>query len=390
MGNVRWVGGALGVLVAAMALWAWWPVQRVQAVRAPDAAGPLSSHRAMSHLPTAARAEAMQRGAAAGAGDEDPQLVTYHAAYRQALENALRRARAGTTARDRRDAVLLELLLSRDDGDAGTALARRDQAARALVAAARAAPDDALLAWLELECRDARICDRAGAIARLQALNPDNALVWLADATLVQPGREQALDAALARASRATQLRSPLDPLSHAMPLQRVELPQPPGAMLQAMAPGAAGAQGPDIVRFVSATAVGAAFGLPSLGPIAQGCSMPIAPIRRAACEGVLRLAAAEGSFLFDGLATSRMVSLTAGTPANAAWRERSRQLAWQRQLIADAGNDAAFDPLRMRHSERDALLVWARQHGRPVHPPTGWLPDDGASRARITGRAGG
>ena len=309
--------------------------------------------------------------------DDQALLDEHHAQRLQALRRHMATLLTKGDARSQLDYAMLSWLAGGGGEDAAAIALRMARANKAIARASAADPDDAMAAWLEaVACSDARLCDKAAARRRLQALEPDNMLVWMLELEAAALSPRQ-LDAVLARMAASRDLPDIYDrtTLRSFDALQRAGLPEPDARVVRMLETdpfrrGAASSQ----ARQYGEAMTTAGLALPSPFGVSNACRDPMSSERRSACLGVMGRLADSGNLLFEGLATGRMVDLTKGTPAEAQWLERRRQHQW-RVAAAPTQMDARILDLRMRMNEVDAFDALQAMLGRPVVPPPGWKP---------------
>lgn len=375
----RWIAvGAVALAVAA----GWMVMGRHARTQAPSvraAAGPDALSRVQR--PDADRALLAQAQALWEASQWTPTaaeqraVAAWEAGKRRALAAYLRRAAQADDAQSQLDIALLQDIPLGDGVDAALrSRARRD---RAIANAARADPDDPIAAWLEATaCTDAALCDAADARRRLQRLFPDDAQVWLLDATDASaPG----LDAALARAAQASRFTDRFDLIAERTDaaLQRAgwPAPAPEVAHVALRSWGYPNGVSSAALRRGDAISVAAAMAFPDVRPLLASCTSPQSTPRMQHCSSVFARMADAGTLLHEGIATRRMIQLTQGTAQHAYWLERERHRQWRQHAYARAIFNPRLLELRLQMNEVDALDVLAELEGRPVTPPAGWQP---------------
>lgn len=262
---------------------------------------------------------------------------------------------------------------------------RGAERAEAIVAAGMARPDDPLLAWMEAyECHDAGVCDRAGAVRRLQRLDADNVAVWLADLdTLGANATPAQIDAVLERAARASTYDLYWPRLSEAMgrALEGVALPSAddPAFRAHLRILGLRGAVPRDMPSVETRTTAMTSAAIPAYKPVMQACD-PAARISAArfdACMRVLDVMGRGDETVAVMIGLRRGIGLQAQRPAQAQWRERLRQLEWDREAMRRAENDVDYVRWFLLHGELRAIDAWHRARRVPRDAPPGWLPRD-------------
>lgn len=320
------------------------------------------------------------------------------AEFRAALDTHLHTLHVRGDAASRREYALLRMLALDGDmsrQDHASAARQRDEA---IAAAGRADPRDALAAWLEAtECRTPTVCDAAAARARLQALQPDNAAVWLLELeALKESGDAAAIDRALEAAAVAPRYDDHGQSIVAAThrALLAARLPVPDAALLHAA--HRAGLFGPAPTPPTAHTALethalirGAHAQSPAFAGHVCGADRPMASTRRAHCMALLDTLANGPSLLDRSMGAALLMRHTRGTPAQARWREAMRRHYWRQEFVRMHG-DPAFIASRMTLTEIAAIEAWQRRNGIAVEPPPGWLPRNAAMRARVLGTAPG
>lgn len=308
--------------------------------------------------------------------------------HESALEAAV--VAAISELRGRSDAnsqVRLALLLAMHDprtvGGQATHGSDADRA-RAIVAAGLADPDHALAAWLEaLECRDASICDPAGARARLQRIDPDNVAVWLLELDALGKDADPArIDAALARAAQASRhevaLQSAIASV-HSM-MEKV-VPTMTSAERRAMGSHVGLLGGIDQATYLSTLTmvVATPMQLPSFSPAIAACRPggALTSARHASCVRVFDAMARSGTLISAMAGTSTLVRLLPPGPAQSRAREGLRQFLWKHATMIHTGDTPAYVALRMTLDELPAFDALRVQQNLPTTAPPGWLPSD-------------
>lgn len=294
-------------------------------------------------------------------------------------------------------AWLLQMARNHDDGQ-DRARSEDDAALAALLMrAGELAPDDALVAWLELVgCRDSRPpCRPELALARLQRLQPDNSAAWLAaleDA--VDGGDQDAIDRTLDLAGRASYFDSYWGEAGHFLDATLADAPLPPrsAAVLDAQRSQAGGAAAPSDRDERSMMAMNAAssVGMPGLAPLMRNCrrdNTALTPSRRSSCLAVAALLAGSDTLLGRRIGLGLAVRLTADASEGAALRERLRRFLWLQEQVRGMGYQPPSGYTRSvwRLGEVAALQAWTTSVGRPLTPPPGWLPGNREERALVT-----
>ena len=299
------------------------------------------------------------------------------------------------------------LLAGRTDGRSQLAAASLSLAARdglvqddaafaaLLVRAGELAPDDSLIAWLErLACPASQpACRPERALARLQRLDPDNAATWLAALADAVAGGDQAMiDRTLDRAGQAGHFDSYWGETGHFFDatLATVSLPPRTAAVLDAQRVGNGAAPTDAELRSVHAIAMASAIATPAFAALLRSCrghDAGVAAARRSSCLSVATLLAHSDTLIGRRIGLGLAVRLTADQPTGTAWREHLRRLLWLEQQTLGMGSPM---PPRYAQSlwhvgEIAALQAWMTSIGRPLIPPTGWLPGNAENRALVT-----
>ncbi len=256
-------------------------------------------------------------------------------------------------------------------------------------------PENVELAWLSMRhCVELSGCERNAEWRHLQALDPDNAVVWmLAMESAMQRKDEVAYEQALRRAVGARSY----DPRHGATFLhaRRVLLSDPMPASCQD--PGFAAdlqktlGRPPHPIDWanVHAHAMEVAFAAPGIGGL-SGCNpnkRALSPSRRHDCRTLLSRIA-QGDTMFEQIfAMSLLVRLVGNGPDHAQLRERYRHLRWLMSVMPRLELPDDFTTRMWTDGEVTMLQALAMAQGFWPPPPR-WLPADAHSRALIqTGR---
>jgi len=261
------------------------------------------------------------------------------------------------------------------------------------VRAREAAPDDALLAWLEAtNCPVADdVCDRAAALDRLQRIDPDNAAVWrerMRDAN--DRGDPSRADEHFRQAAQAERYDNYLRPLGKllvestdglAVPAMSDELvttleaftavtgfPLDPQSILDSQ-----------ILMLWNQHAAIAAF-LPSSNHCLENSQPRGDAARQADCRAVFsKIAKNGGTLLTRNSGVAFMALFTAARPEGQRWRERKRQNQWQQDsyiALAWPTPPAAYFRRVPRIGELAAVEMLLEEAGVPLEPPDDWVPE--------------
>ncbi len=294
------------------------------------------------------------------------------------------------------DSALAEALLApllAADGSTREEIAERFETA--LGDAARLRPDDPDIAWLEaMRCPPAsKNCDRASGLQRLMHLDPGNAAVWLEAAErALQDDYMAAFDEYLHLAAQSSDYHSRYGKGTELLAgiLGSAPLPARSPQIDQALRKMAGLGPGPvlsdaDLAIVLATIHDHSILDLPALGPMYRGCRLPLPASRRRDCTGAAVRMAEGDTLLAQLFGISKMVTLSAGTPANRHWRERLRQAQWMSSARTPrpvrAGPDYVRDLWQL--GEVPALQTWLKANNHAM--PPGWLPDDPRERDRIT-----
>ena len=298
--------------------------------------------------------------------------------------------------RDDPDAALVRAMLVPFLGIAGSPLTQEPlHKKRELLAAAAARyPGNADIAWQRAKsCAYVDGCQRAEAIDRLLALEPDNLAGWLlALAEAKSAANEAAIDATLEAAAKAKHY----DTRTAASSLRLQEALQQPPLPPSCLSPEAQETwRGPEVSQrprtsFDMATLMAnniLGTEIPAYGPLLDACTArtgrPLRPERLAACRAVAATVAS-GDDLIDRMIGERlMVSLTREASDGAQWRERYRQTLWMMEPRGDVL--PGLDGVRRRWEVGEVRALEQALATKGLWPaPTGWLPANESSRDRV------
>ncbi|UHQ23537.1 hypothetical protein LVB77_02140 [Lysobacter sp. 5GHs7-4] len=279
-------------------------------------------------------------------------------------------------------------------GDDEVALAARESAR---ADALRLPSEDPLLLWAQVsECEEEENCRRAEALAALQALEPDNAAVWLAGLRYSADGDAERLaanDALLRRAAQARHYRTAFGDFGQAALTAWSRVPMAPPsecAMRVYAARNEIDSWEPQLYAGARAMDLAVVTSLPSYGPLMELCRSPPRE-RRDVCLSVFGLMARSPDLIDRVMGQHGGTPLAADGPDALAWRERVRELSWlSAQFPGMRGRPLPPDWFErvFRLGEMPALEAWLTEQGLPTRPPPNWLPDNPRQRALIlTGR---
>lgn len=328
---------------------------------------------------------ALDRPADLGQGDEDALHTAYLAEVASTLAgsaDAFERMVAAALLGDPGVAARARQALASDDG-----AARRD----ALVAdALQDAGDDPLVWWSAvLDCPAATpaVCERDLALARLRAIEPDNALVWLVDLPALAQQAES-VDAALGRAAAAT--RFDVHAVERVLRLvaafARVE---PDAAWLAAMAHDPAATATPAAASAFAAVGIALGDALPPISPVMQQCrqdAIARVPARGDTCRAIARtLVDASDSMLGAMLGTGLALELARTADERSAALAARRDLLWLAAASGELESELATDGERVADhlarwnapgaTELSALRSLLIENGLPLQAPDAWTP---------------
>lgn len=324
-----------------------------------------------SHATEATASAQEQRGSAATAWPP-------HAKYVEALRARAKALAARDDSRSMLAAALVLATLPTVDGTPRTPDWGAPGARDALEAARQRAPDDPLLAWVELYGCSAS-CDPQPILARLRRLEPDNAALWLHFIEAASgTGDQRAAQDALHRAAQARQYSWQAETLGPLLlgALRGLEIPPPTSAQRAAM-----GAPAPTTIEDQVALEAFwvTALGIPPLHSVKALCfdadQRPVAE-RRSDCVALGTRLAQAPDLISASIGTSFLVDLTAGTPAQASWSARRRQLFWvQHRAFPLIPASADYWRAVFRDGEVRAMEDLMRAHGESLVPPADWEP---------------
>ena len=294
-------------------------------------------------------------------------------------------------------AWLLQMARNHDEGQDNARTEDDAALAALLVRAGELAPDDALVAWLELAgCPTPQpTCRPEHALGRLQRLEAENSATWLAaleDA--VEGGDQDAIDRTLDLAGRASHYDSYWGEAGYFLDATLAGAPLPPrsAAVLAAQRRQAGGAAAPSDTdeRSIMAMGMASAVGMPGLAPLMRNCRpdrIALTPSRRSSCLAVAVRLAGSDTLLGRRIGLGLAVRLAADAPVGAAWRERLRRFLWLEEQVRGVGYQSlsGYAQSVWRLGEVAALQAWATSVGRPLTPPPGWLPRNREDRALVT-----
>ena len=344
-----------------------------------DASADAAEAAAPPSISTAGRRNATAPSVASPSHSDEKLLAAWMHDYRRAL-----RAHAQVLAgrEDGRSQLAAAWLLQMSaEGVVGS----DEEAAFAalLTRAGELAPDDPLVAWLErMNCPATQpVCRREQALARLQAIDPDNVAAWLLslDAAIAR-GDPAAVDASVARAALAGHYYDRWNETGRFIDaaLAEVALPARSASVLAAQRRHSGTSKPPSEAELRAMYAIAMAS-----APLHQGLTRSCldasaSAARKSACLTVFARMAQSDTLLARSIGLSSAVRLTAGTPAGAAWRERLRRFQWfQHQAITHSRFSPTADyAQRLWRDGEIAALEWVlAAAGRPLTPPPGWRP---------------
>ena len=271
----------------------------------------------------------------------------------------------------------------------GTAV-QTESRLREVVTARKRWPDDVDLTWLEARyCAKQNGCDERAARQRLQALEPENAAVWLEAMEHARTDDDNdAWEAALSMAA-AADFYDPRLGLTfiHLRPaLARLPLPPDCERVRAEMSRTLGRDLDPMDMVDMEAQAIEAATALPGLSALRR--CRPQDPRWNPAfgtrCAGVLRKIGEGDTFVEQRVALALLIPLV-GEPESTLLRERYRRLQWLMSSAAVADRIPGFIPRMWAEGEPAVLRDWLQRHGH-WPPPADWLPDDPQARALIRG----
>ena len=303
------------------------------------------------------------------------------AAYNASLQSAMR------ASDDPREWALAAFPVS---DDVATPEVTADAEAE-LARAAEHAPNDALVQWIVANSdapTDARRARVAAGLARLEAIEPDNAAVWmqaLHHATALHD--DGAASRALARMATSPRFDEHFADALHAW-LAACDR-HPPAQPLPAVPDGKTAMS----AAFAMAMARTTAIAMPSYGTITTACNPAKSVLddrRRAQCEAIGRLMARQSSTLVArGIGFAVLRNLDALTDAD---RAENRNLDWYRAHILEGtgyydGNVAAAAAYEKDWRRLDDEIMVMRNAiqrvGLPTEAPAGWTPAWAATAGR-------
>lgn len=280
------------------------------------------------------------------------------------------------------------------------AIERQDEAGRArrglaLARALEMAPDDPLVAWYVADsCGYRHIeCDKQAAWRRLQALDPDNAAVWLTGLdVLLESGDVEGLELRLSLFVEAERFDNPVAATGRLLveQIDGVAMPEVDPDLREAMGErlGLGRPLTDEELRYMPATNawIGQAGAVRVTGPYRACLGAPTL-----ADPAICRRAAARlstGSSLIERvMGLVLQVQLTADLPEGARWREALRRHHWQYEQYMALAREAP-PPGYLRRvlvdGEIDAL-EWRLARAGISEPPPGWLPTRPRQRALVT-----
>ncbi|QDH71450.1 hypothetical protein FKV23_16120 [Lysobacter alkalisoli] len=336
---------------------------------------------------------------------EDPralyELEHWRHAWHVAVRDHLRAHAAAGDGRAQLALAVLPLESTRKPTDP-TMLAlhekkRKADRAEAFARALEMMPDDPLANWLAAaECDPVDpSCDRQAWDARLQALEPDNAAVWLSELQRAQAaGDDAAVDAALERMAQASFQDAHVTDLSRMLADQLAAVASPvPSPQVAAAAGEQMGLGRPataDEMKLVEVNATWAAFALPAFQGLTRACRPPLPPARTGLCQGAASRVASGDTLIERLIGLVTQVRLSAGSAGGAVWRESLRQHYWQHEALSrqfQQGVPVGYTERMLQQGEMAAIQWLLEQRGQSQSPP-GWLPSNPRQRALvITGR---
>lgn len=253
------------------------------------------------------------------------------------------------------------------------------------------AGDDVQVWWsAAMNCPAATpaVCERETAMARLRALEPDNAAVWLEGLPrATDAADEAAVDAQLLRASQATrfQIHTVARTVRLAQAFERI----PPGDALLASLPNDL-APVADHIELGAFAAFGVTMGelLPPISPVMRACTIETATReRRDACKAIARVVTENSdSMLGRSIGTKLGLRLARTQGEQAAARAAALRLAWQTQAAGELQSEldstgALIGDQMLRWLQPGATEVTAvhsllTDNAIPLDPPEGWVPN--------------
>lgn len=272
--------------------------------------------------------------------------------------------------------------------------------------AAALAPEDSLIAWAQvMACAgDEVACGRDDALLRLQAIEPDNALVWMYAANAA---RRPTASAERARHERrmlaATGFANHYGAVARAIHAAWDTVPMP--AMNQAQRAGLGAMYGFDIpegeaaVRKLFSHGLTLGLALTPLHVVSEAClpeRQPVDdPARHAACVSLYERMATDDSVVIAPMSGLRgLILLHQDDPvAQAHWREAYRRFWWHYEQAGRLHRQLSLaQVLTGNHIQRfvadgelAAMRELLREHSVPLDPPVGWLPTQPRHRLLVT-----
>jgi hypothetical protein len=231
------------------------------------------------------------------------------------------------------------------------------------------APSSPELAWLELSiCRRLK-CDTADQIEkRIQALDPDNGLLWIEDlGRITAAGSEAEVTALVQRIGTSSKMTFYFNRLM-VMAVDALAVGDPKLGLSE---------------RGISATGMLTGAIIPPLQPISKACRVEqlAQEGRRAACEALMSRLEQSSEIIEQMIALSIQARWwPAGSPERALVANKRRRLDY---VMTESGRMRLF---RMNHDmalriaaartyerEEDAALALIRSFGAPTEPPADW-----------------
>lgn len=322
----------------------------------------------------------------------------WHEAASEATKNHLRTVAARGDARSLLAAAMLWPQGPDEAGDAKVPAIAPEQ--RAWFETARGKrPRDPLVAWIEAGgCSGlSDSCYRDRALEFLLQAEPENAAVHLLALGAAQRlGKQDEAEAHWQGAALATNYDARTLEISRLLYSVMSDVSTPPLAPALAQSMGESLGMGraatPEESRDVSTMAVWAAVALPAYQTLTRGCNadaLEAAPRRRAECDRVMTLLAADDSILISPSIGLRMLVELAGDEAKrAVRRERLRQFQWvyenaQRSMVS-GDMPTAYLRWVMQDGELPAMRRLLQTRGIAPAAPAGWLPERADIRALL------
>ena len=231
------------------------------------------------------------------------------------------------------------------------------------------APQRPELVWLHLGFCKRLKCDIEEQIAaRLQALDPDNGLVWALDLERAQPsGSDIAVTAAIVRISAGSRMTFYWNQLE-VMMVDAMAVANPSQSLVE---------------RGTVAIGVLAAQAIPALQPMSKACRFAQLdlPGRRSACEAMVARMEQSSTVLTQSLAISLQERWwPAGSPQRDILRAKRRRLDYLMSISSRIrwgrmNRDMAVRIDAARHTDReeDVELAIVKSFGLPPEPPLDW-----------------